>query len=99
TSRARAHIAFIAVDGLTHELATTRGFGGVPIPPMVEKSTTERWASVGTGVGAALHGVHAVEGARLRGGRHLVQALSSSDLVLLDVAPEIGLAHREPLPP
>ena len=49
TSPARARIAFIAVDGLTYELAATRGIGGVPVPPMVEKSTTERWASVGAG--------------------------------------------------
>jgi len=99
TSPARARIAFIAVDGLTYELAATRGIGGVPVPPMVEKSTTERWASVGAGVVAQLHGVHAVEGVRLRGGRHLIQALSRSDVVLLDVAPAMGLADREPLPP
>jgi hypothetical protein len=98
-SQTRAHVALIAVDGLTWELAATSGVGGVPIPPMVEKSTTERWASVGAGVGPQLHGVHAVEGVRLRGGRHLIQALSRADLVMFDVAPAIGLGHREPLPP
>src|SRR5205814_2698083 len=80
TLPSKAHIAFIAVDGLTWELATTRGFGGGPIPPMVEKSTTERWASVGTGVPAQLHGVHAVEGVRFRSGGHLVQSLSNADV-------------------
>ena len=99
TSPSRARVALIAVDGLTWELATTRGVGGVPIPAMVEKSTTERWASVGTGVPPQLHGVHAVEGVRLRGGRHLIQALSKADVVLFNVAPAIGLGHREPLPP
>ena len=99
TSPTTRKVAFIAVDGLTYEIATTRGLGGVPIPPMGEKSTTERWASVGTGVAARLHGVHAVDGVRFRGGRHLVQTLSNADLILHDVAPAIGLADREPLPP
>lgn len=99
TTPTSRQIAFIAVDGLTYELAATRGIAGWPVAAMVERSTTERWASVGTGVPSRLHGVHAVEGVRFRGGRHLVQSLSESDYVLHDVAPAIGIARREPLPP
>ncbi|HLJ75054.1 MAG TPA: hypothetical protein VKU62_10740 [Thermoanaerobaculia bacterium] len=99
TSPTDRRIAFIAVDGLTYELATTRGITGSPVAAMVERSTTERWASVGTGVPSRLHGVHAVEGVRFRGGRHLLQSLSSSDYVLHAIAPAIGIARREPLPP
>jgi len=94
TSPTTHRIALIAVDGLTYEIA-----GGLPIAPMMERSTTERWASVGTGVPPRLHGVHAVEGVRFRGGRHLIQTLSSADVVLRDIAAAIRLADREPLPP
>jgi len=110
TSPTAHRIAFIAVDGLTYELARSVEDSGPPlsgqpraavlqIPAMSEKSTTERWASIGIGVPSRLHGVRAVEGVRFRGGRHLVQSLSNADLVLHDIAPPIGLAHREPLPP
>ncbi|HUJ13016.1 MAG TPA: hypothetical protein VL284_04420 [Thermoanaerobaculia bacterium] len=99
TAPAKRRVAFIAVDGLTYELAATRGMQGAAIAPMSERSTTERWASVGTGVPAPLHGVRAVEGVRFRGGRHLVQSLSNSDYALHDFAPWLGLARREPLPP
>jgi len=93
-------IAFVAVDGLTYEVAASRGFpSATSIPPMQERSTTERWASVGTGAPPRLHGVHAVEGVRFRGGRHLIQTLSSVDVVLHEIAPTIRLADREPLPP
>ena len=99
TSPSHARVAFIAVDGLTYELATMRAFRKLSVPPMAEQSTTERWASVGTGVGGQLHGVHAVEGVRLRGGSHLLQSVSQSDVVLFRIAPAIGLADREALPP
>ncbi|HJT18770.1 MAG TPA: hypothetical protein VJ853_15340, partial [Thermoanaerobaculia bacterium] len=56
TAPADRHIAFIAVDGLTYELAMTRGMAGAPVAAMAERSTTERWASVGTGVPPRLHG-------------------------------------------
>ena len=94
TAPTARRIAFVAVDGLTYEIA-----GGLPVAPMLEKSTTERWASVGTGVSPRLHGVHAVEGVRFRGGLHLIQTLSSVDVVLHEIAPTIRLADREPLPP
>jgi len=100
TSPASRRVAFVAVDGLTYDIAVSRDFSStVPIPPMAEKSTTERWASAGTGVPSRLHGVHAVEGVRIRGGRHLIQTLSNAEFVLHDIAPAIRLANREPLPP
>ena len=100
TTPTERRVAFIAVDGLTYEIAQGQlRAAAVHIPPMLERSTTERWASVGTGVPPRLHGVHAVEGVRFRGGRHLIQTLSSADVVLHDIAPAIKLADREPLPP
>ena len=95
----------LAVDGLTFDLfhsdpAFGREFAGaVAARPIAAASSTERWASVGTGVPAALHGVRAVEGVRLRNARHLLQSVSSADFVLLDLAEAIGVATREPLPP
>ena len=101
TTPTTRRIALIAVDGLTFDMAKTSAF-----PPMrslatlvAARSTTERWASVGTGVPPLLHGVHAVDGVRLRGGRHLIQSVSSADAVLHRFAPAIGIADREPLPP
>ena len=44
----------------------------------------------------ALHGVRAIEGVRIRGGRHILQRISRSDFVLMNAKP---LARREPLPP
>jgi len=43
--------------------------------------------------------VHAVEGVRLRRGTHLLQSVSRADVVLFRIAPAIGLADREALPP
>jgi hypothetical protein len=100
TAPVSRRVALIAVDGLTFEIARARAFPTpLPMAPIPARSTTERWASVGTGVAPRLHGVHAIDGVRLRGGRHLIQALSSADLVLHDLAPAIGVADREPLPP
>jgi hypothetical protein len=99
TTPSTRRVALIAVDGLTLEIAKTCAFP--PMRPMTSapgSSTTERWATVGTGVPPRLHGVHAVDGVRFRGERHLIQALSAADVVLHDVAP-IGIAKREPLPP
>jgi hypothetical protein len=97
TSRRVAHNA---VDGLTFDIAKTREFPSLrPIATLPARSTTERWASVGTGVPPLLHGVHAVDGVRLRGGHHLIQTLSSADVVLHDLAPALAIADREPLPP
>ena len=100
------NVTLIAVDGLTYELARDRqwGHGGLfdaiaPIDPMPGSSATERWASVGTGVPAGIHGVRAVDGVRFRNGRHLLQSVSSADFVLRDLAEDVKLAAREPLPP
>ena len=100
TTPTTRRVALIAVEGLTFDIAKTSAF-----PPMrllatlPARSTTERWASVGTGVPPRLHGVHAVDGVRLRGGRHVIQSLSSADAVLHKLAPAIGIADRVPLPP
>jgi hypothetical protein len=99
------YVALVAVDGLTEEIfrahpALSRDLpnvsGGKPIRG---GSATERWATVGTGVPPALHGVRSVEGVRLRAGKHLLQAVSNVDFALRDVAEALGLARREPLPP
>jgi hypothetical protein len=99
TAPTSRRVALVAVDGLTYEILhagpeVTRGFADVaPLRPIAGGSTAERWASVGTGVAPPLHGVHAVEGVRFRGGRHLMQTLSEAEVILRRVA------RREPLPP
>ncbi|HXH40266.1 MAG TPA: hypothetical protein VNN08_16680 [Thermoanaerobaculia bacterium] len=105
TTRTANVVTLIGVDGLTYELGRDRlsrlgVFATIaPIAPMPGASATERWASVGTGVPTALHGVRAVDGVRVRGGRHLLQSVSPVDFVLRDIAEVLGLAVREPLPP
>jgi hypothetical protein len=105
TTRTPYVVTLIAVDGLTYELGRDRlarlgVFSSIiPIEPMAGASATERWASAGTGVPTAVHGVRAIDGVRIRGGRHLLQAVSPVDFVLRDVAEVMGLAAREPLPP
>ena len=96
------NVTLIAVDGLTYELARERPgihLAMAPIAPMPGSSATERWASVGTGVPSGLHGVRAVDGVRFRNGRHLLQSVSPADFVLRDLAANVKLAAREPLPP
>ncbi len=96
-------VAFVAVDGLTYDLFRSRGPGGVwatvPMSRMAGQSTTERWASIGTGVPTSAHGVRSVEGIRFRGGRHVIQSVSQRDFVLSDLAELVGVARRQPLPP
>ena len=96
-------VTLIAVDGLTYELARDRLSHRVgklaPIDPMPGSSATERWASVGTGVPTAIHGVRAVDGVRFRNGRHVLQSVSPVDFVLRNLAELAKLAAREPLPP
>jgi len=97
-------IAFIAVDGLTNEILQSRpelvrALHPIPLPPIAGASTTERWASLGTGVPTSAHGVRAIEGVRFRGGRHILQRISRGDVVLMNAAPLAGVARREPLPP
>jgi hypothetical protein len=105
TTPSSRKVALVAVDGLTFEIFRTRADLATLLAhaeasaPARGSSTTERWASLGTGVPTTLHGVRAVEGVRLRGGAHLLQSVSGADGILLDLAPAIGLARREPLPP
>ena len=102
TTPVTRRIALIAVDGLTHEILQSHPLTLPHVAAMRSvpgASTTERWATLGTGVPTATHGVRAIEGVRFRGGRHVLQALSRSDFVLLNLAPALGIARREPLPP
>jgi hypothetical protein len=105
TSPTARRVALVAVDGLTYDIFRSRPplagafVSALAMPRMGGRSATERWASLGTGVGTAAHGVRAIEGVRFRNGRHLIQSLSRDDFVLRDVAEWIGLASRRPLPP
>jgi hypothetical protein len=105
TTPSARRVALVAVDGLTWELFEARpALVGAfrrsnAAPPLAGDSTAERWATVGTGVPARVHGVRAIEGIRFRGGAHLLQALSRADFVLHDLAEGAGLAQRQPLPP
>jgi hypothetical protein len=92
-------IALIAVDGLTWEILQSRPdlVSALPhvtaIEPLSGESTTERWASIGTGARVEQHGVRALEGIRFRGGSHILQRISRADFVLR------AIGRREPLPP
>jgi hypothetical protein len=105
TTPGTRRIALIAVDGLTWDILRSRPDLGNALPsayavaPLRGGSTTERWASLGTGVKTYLHGVRAVEGVRLRNGSHLLQSVSHRDIVLHGLGDAVGLAKREPLPP
>lgn len=99
TTPTSRRVALIAVDGLTFEILHARAditsaFTSTdPLALLRGGSTAERWGSIGTGVPPRIHGVHAVEGVRLAGGRHLLQNLSSVDFVVHNAG------RREPLPP
>ena len=101
TTPTTARVALIAVDGLTYDVFRSRPdlFRLLPLVapahPISAASTTERWASFGTGVRTEAHGVRAIEGVRFRGSRHILQRISRSDFVLMNTP----LARREPLPP
>jgi hypothetical protein len=103
TTPTASRLALVAVDGLTNDILRSRPsltFATVlPAHDLPAESTTERWASVGTGVPTGLHGVRAIEGVRFRGGPHVIQSVSRADLVLHGAAEAVGLARREPLPP
>lgn len=100
-----AKVALIAVDGLTPELFELRpqlqeDFDQVTVtraPAAV--SAPEAWATIGTGTPPSLHGVRSVEGVRLFGGTRVVQNVSPLDYLLRVIAPAIGIAERQPLPP
>lgn len=102
TAPTTTRVALIAVDGLTFEILQSRPRilpHAQRITAMDGDSTTERWASLGTGVRTEQHGVRAIEGVRFRGGAHVLQRVSQADFLLMNVAPAIGVARREPLPP
>ena len=105
TSPSARRVALAGVDGLTYEILQSRAelrellphthrVAGIP-----GGSAAERWASLGTGVSTADHGVRSLEGVRLRGSSSVLQRISSTDVVLRHLAPAVGLARREPLPP
>jgi hypothetical protein len=105
TTPTDTHIALIAVDGLTFEILKSRAdlanafVKTYAVDKLPGDSTTERWASLGTGVRTDAHGVRSIEGVRFRGGPHMLQRMSRGDFVLMNVAPALGIARREPLPP
>ncbi|HEX7833297.1 MAG TPA: alkaline phosphatase family protein [Thermoanaerobaculia bacterium] len=105
TTPTSSRVALIAVDGLTNEILRSRPdivkmFPHVATVATIRgDSTAERWASLGTGVRTEEHGVRAIEGVRFRGGAHVLQRISRADWVLMNFAPLIGIARREPLPP
>lgn len=100
-----ARVALIAVDGLTFDVARSRPELSAALPHVFAastipgESTTERWASLGTGVATEAHQVRSIEGVRFAGGQHVLQQISRADFVLMDALPRLGLARREPLPP
>ncbi len=105
TAPGTRRVALVAVDGLTWDIYRARPDlvratpSAYAVASLRGGSTTERWASLGTGVKTYLHGVQAIDGVRLRGGVHLLQSVSPSDFVLRDLAEGMGLARLEPLPP
>jgi len=104
TTPTQRRIALVAVDGLTFDVFSSRAdlaheFAAALRSQPVDGTTTERWATIGTGTPANLHDVHSVEGIRLRGGTHVLQSVSRADVVLRTAAPSLGIAQRQPLPP
>jgi hypothetical protein len=98
TTPSSRRIALVAVDGLTYEIFVSRSdlqrtFVSRSIPPIAGASTTERWASVGTGVPTSIHGVRAIEGVRFPGGSHIIQQISDFDFAVRHAG------TRLPLPP
>jgi hypothetical protein len=105
TTPTTKRIALIAVDGLTREILESQPDLVsalpyiAPIGAVPGNSTAERWASLGTGVPTEHHGVRSIEGVRFHGGSHVLQRISPGDFVLMTLAPRLGIARREPLPP
>lgn len=99
TTPSTRRIALVAVDGLTFEIFASRAdlerafVTERSIVPVDGASTTERWASAGTGVPTRIHGVRAIEGIRFRGGSHIIQTISDADV------PIRTFGTRQPLPP
>jgi hypothetical protein len=104
TTPTQRRAALVAVDGLTYDVFASRPdlarqFTTAVRAQSLAGTTTERWASVGTGTTADLHDVRSVEGIRFRGGAHVLQSVSRAEVILRDLAPALGLAERQPLPP
>ena len=105
TRPSATRLALVAVDGLTWDIAQSRPAllqqfqASFPIEAAAGASAAERWASVGTGVPATLHGVRSLAGVRLAGSDRVLQSLSRADFVLRTVAPVLGLARVQALPP
>jgi hypothetical protein len=99
TTPTNRRVALIAVDGLSWEIARSKAgllepfITAQPAQAIGGASTTERWASLGTGVPASLHGVRSVEGVKLPGGHQVLQSVSRADVLLRTVG------TRQPLPP
>lgn len=105
TTPSARRVVLIGVDGMNYAILRSR-FDLVRMLPVIQPirtiesaSTTERWASLATGVPTEYHGVRAIEGIRLAGSSHVLQRISRADLVLLYLGPALGLTRREPLPP
>lgn len=101
-----ARVALVAVDGLTHEILMTRrdDLGALTTvaataPLASSRSAAERWATVGTGTGPELHGVHAIEGVRLTTSGRVLQSVSRYAFAIDAIALPLGIAERVPLPP
>ena len=99
-----AKIALVAVDGLTPELVTLRPelsgtLALVGAESLDATSAPEAWATIGTGTGPLLHGVRSVEGIRFSGRQKVIQHVSQLDHGLRVIAPLLGIAERQPLPP
>ncbi|HVT04980.1 MAG TPA: hypothetical protein VHL58_16575 [Thermoanaerobaculia bacterium] len=97
------HVAFLAVDGLSYEIFAARktlaGLFVVPCSPLVGLSAAERWATAGSGTEGEIHGVRSIEGVRSRLSGAVLQYVSTTDIVLRNVIPALGLLRRAPLPP
>jgi hypothetical protein len=98
-----AKIALIAVDGLSEQLFASRPNLATMLPKRwsvapLGGSTAERWATVGSGIRPEMHGVHAIEGFRIRGSANVLQAVSGVDVVLRAAA-RAGIVTRQPMPP
>lgn len=104
TSPSSAQVALLAVDGLSTEVLSAqprlreRFRSVVPARGIASRSAAELWATIGTGTEATVHGVHAIEGIRPRGGSSVLQVISRADLPLR-IAARTGIAEAVALPP
>ncbi len=98
-------VVLIAVDGLTLELFEARTdleseLGETaPVASSPVGAAPQRWASVGTGTSPRFHGVRAIDGLRFLSSSRVLQSISERDPVMTRIAPALGLAFRQPLPP